>query len=105
MLCQNSSRKNSEDIKNYTESVDGILEINRSFEIVKRNESEFEKNKDELEIYYTNRSGADFLDETAIEDFLPEALSEYVWFQGESIKINRFRSIKFFKEVVDSIST
>ena len=76
---------NSEDLKNYTESVDGIFEINRSFEIVKRNESDFEKNKDELEIYYTNRSGADFLDETAIEDFLPEALSEYVWFQGESI--------------------
>lgn len=97
----------NEEVIRMTQSEDNIYEITRSF-VLKKNKDDFDLLKSEFEIHYNDKTGSEFLDppELYVElCFIPEILSEYIWFQGESIdKLLDLDHSNSFKDVVNSIS-
>lgn len=97
-----------------TEDVDsGITinySINRLFSIIKENQevkilkSEFDlyyDDPDEGSTHFSNNEATNIID----IDIFPELLSDYVWFQGESIdKLIDLEKSESFKNIVDTIS-
>ena len=83
--------------------------ISRSFEIKKTSDGS-EIVKSDFDLFFDDDQGDDVVsDEFAsskIEsDIFPEVLSEYVWFQGESLdKLIDLDQSSSFKKVIDSIS-
>ena len=97
-----------------TEDVDsGIIinySINRLYSIIQENQ-EVKINKSEFDLYYddpdegsthfSNNEASNIID----IDIFPELLSDYVWFQGESIdKLIDLEKSESFKNIVDTIS-
>ena len=97
----------NEEVVRLTQSIDNIYEVTRSFTL-KRNKNSYDVLKSEFEIYYNDKTGSDFLEppEVYVDICLvPETLSEYIWFQGESIdKLLDLDQSNSFKNVVNSIS-
>ena len=97
----------NDEVVRMTQSIDNIFEIKRSFTL-KRNKQDYVSTDFEFEIHYNNKTGSEFLDppDLYIEScILPQVLSEYIWFQGESIdKLLDLDHSNSFKDVVDSIS-
>jgi DNA sulfur modification protein DndD len=97
----------NEEVIRMTQSDDNIYEIKRTFTL-KKNKDDFDISKSEFEIHYNNKTGSEFLDppELYVElCFIPNVLSEYIWFQGESIdKLLDLDHSNSFKDVVNSIS-
>ncbi len=97
----------NEEVVRLTQSIDNIYEVTRSFTL-KRNKNSYDVLKSEFEIHYNDKTGSDFLEPP--EDYVdicvvPETLSEYIWFQGESIdKLLDLDQSNSFKNVVNSIS-
>lgn len=97
----------NEEVVRLTQSIDNIYEVTRSFTL-KRNKNSYDVLKSEFEIHYNDKTGSDFLEppEVYVDICLvPETLSEYIWFQGESIdKLLDLDQSNSFKNVVNSIS-
>jgi len=97
----------NDEVVRMTQSIDNIFEIKRSFTL-KRSKQDYVSTDFEFEIHYNNKTGSEFLDppDLYIEScILPQVLSEYIWFQGESIdKLLDLDHSNSFKDVVDSIS-
>lgn len=97
----------NDEVARMTQSIDNIYEITRSF-VLKKNKDDFDILNPGFEIHLNDKTGSDFLDppELYVElCFIPEILSEYIWFQGESIdKLLDLDHSNSFKDVVNSIS-
>ena len=97
----------NDEVVRMTQSIDNIYEITRRFEL-KKNKDDFDLINSEFEIHFNDKTGSEFLDppELYVElCFIPEILSEYIWFQGESIdKLLDLDHSNSFKDVVNSIS-
>ena len=97
----------NEEVVRMTQSIDNIYEITRSF-VLKNNNGNIDIVNSEFEIHFNDKTGSEFLDppELYVEEcFVPEILSEYIWFQGESIdKLLDLDHSNSFKDVVNSIS-
>ena len=97
----------NEEVVRMTQSIDNIYEITRSF-VLKNNNGNIDLVNSEFEIHFNDKTGSEFLDppELYVEEcFIPEILSEYIWFQGESIdKLLDLDHSNSFKDVVNSIS-
>ena len=97
----------NDEVVRMTQSIDNIYEITRRFEL-KKNKEDFDLINSEFEIHFNDKTGSEFLDppEHYVDlCFIPEILSEYIWFQGESIdKLLDLDHSNSFKDVVNSIS-